>query len=1151
MAETGEQEERFNREKPGGPPSGEKPERKAKKFNVEERDASGRKRVEILKGADEKIREKIRKLRAKRKNEEAQEEEQRRQKIKKQTEKLDVLVKRIEGGEKLSKKELDEMKKLLKLLGTDLWGWIKQYILDGIIDDSPAVRLVKEAAEGDFSSDWIEKAAEKLGFGSHKDLQKQEAEWVEKEGQLPAAERVSAGPSIQALGISLEELKKDAVYFEAIAKNYGEEIKKLDPEDARLARREHEEYQKSERMFSKAVAELESKTLNPEQEAALWQLRNQLREHGKRMGKLLEQHRTIYGPKFYEILDQIDKMELDGTFTELDPRKLKAIELEVDEATKEESRRKRIGAKRKINDLFERIVTEAETDPRQFFQFRGEDYQLWGEFLDRLEAVDSRLYYEYQSWWVARRLFHNLSVLMEQGGDLESLQEATEKMGHSRDRTTIVQRQPGLGAALRFVEKELGSRFADPRTGGLITREALSLEGGEDTIVQSVADRLLELSRAGEVWHGRGEGRYQCLLSKEEAQRVAVLALKISNADMRTADYVAQAPLLPRTDSEYLSSPPFEKVVQTMNPVRYSGERLWRFSDSYETMERLITRMNSLLPTFGTSVGDEFILETVNPQNLTGFGSMYSRSSWRAKVATQRIREGKDLALGLQLLDIKEEAGRLKEAGEEGKEDEIEKDLRKKIWRKVSDRFPSRVLSLLPTLTPELLEEKEFISEKNKKGLKAFAQAKAKTNETYIADIDLIEKSKYSDTEKTAKKKARLEDEEAKQRAEYARFWMIGEKFKIEFPEYPKDGTKEDKDKWVKDCDGKVEEIWDEWRKTQKKLWVLEEVAMRRYSEEIGRKEKEKEMEGKSLTDEERAGIKHEKILEWVGEIASGKEKFGDIHFSEQERELVERLTHFGATSEEKGKKLVGRLAEQKQFDYTPFLDDVLHEETEWGRLGARGYGRRYGDGVSASGAANAMFTLAVGMSEFKDGAGPATRKDLFKYLVEFKRGLSQLKENERQTIMATLACVGVEDLYMVDNWVEGRIFAPLLEKVRFGKHNLKWLGNLLDVPAGFLMAPVGFALDMPLFRISTSAAQRRFGKDAVSMTTKERYKFLRELRPQIGADNFKTLQRLLRAKWVDMALADIKRYWMLALLTISYTMLSEFVSQLEKQGIE
>ena len=154
--------------------------------------------------------------------------------------------------------------------------------------------------------------------------------------------------------------------------------------------------------------------------------REQFRKDSEHAFKFLEPQR-LYSPRFYEVLGKMKKLEYDGVFRRM--RKPTERDGEVLTQAARDQQAERRQAKQSVDGIFNLIVSEAEVDPRQQFNFASEDWQLWGEFLEKVKSGGGMgYYYDYQGWWVARRLFHNLSVTMESGGDLEQLAKSAEIM---------------------------------------------------------------------------------------------------------------------------------------------------------------------------------------------------------------------------------------------------------------------------------------------------------------------------------------------------------------------------------------------------------------------------------------------------------------------------------------------------------------------------------------------------------------------------------------------------------------------------------------------------------------------------------------------------------------------------------------------------
>jgi len=911
--------------------------------------------------------------------------------------------------------------------------------------------------------------------------------------------------------------------------------------------------------------------LTDEGKARLSDLKTELR----RNSKLLAQHfaqRGLYGPHFYETLDQIEKLEIDGVLKRLKP--LTNTELEALQKKEgslryqaEQKLLERREAKRQTAKVFNNILAKAERDPRSQFQFMGEDHQLLDELLDRVEAVDVGTYFEYQSWWLARRFFHSAESELAKGGNPEMLGKAAEAIASSEDRQTIVRMEEGLGVALRQVEKELARVRRNPKHEGRIPFEALAIEGGgEDAIVNRVGQRLYEMSKAGLLFHIDEGGSYQVYYDgEEEARQIAIRAFKVLDADGRPAEFVAQSDLPAQPYALY--SPPREHMVGAMNPVLTRLDRFGEQDEAMETAERLIQGMKELLPRFG--VDEKDLVLFISPSNLMQVGGEWSVSTWRALTVCKKLIEDRNLALAVQYYGVGERAK--KEArGDKRRKDELEGEYKTKVFTDAGKRFPSRMMDLLPASMmrgreqdkggkakkPEILGKeplREGIVEL--KELQPYAKLRARTSTDYQAYEEVVKKQVdkgiISQSEADKKLALRFNQEVVKQAANRAQIFLIRDTLKLaDEPPLPGKGwedlsAKEIED-WKSDSDNWEEAVWKKWDELQEKLFKLEEVVIQKYYQE-SRAKGERGVEFPSVLamvnkirekkGNEIFGIKPEALTE------DQKHLLSTLQFSDEEEKLVERLSLLGGKNETERDEIAKALITQ-EFDYALFLDDVFHEETRWGDVGPRGYSRRFSDMNMAKAAADELIHLMAGTDSLKEG--PATRGGIVEQLTKMYHNLGQIDPEKRQKIVATAAGVLMQDVYMADSWVEGKQLDSL-----YGK--LGPIGSMIKFinPLTYLMGLGGAIADVKIFNRESSVAQRRFGKEAISLTTGERYALINQLRPLIGAENAKVLQKLMKAGLADVAFTYWRQYLLLGLLYWGYATAAEFYNQMKKAPAE
>ena len=345
-----------------------------------------------------------------------------------------------------------------------------------------------------------------------------------------------------------------------------------------------------------------------------------------------------------------------------------------------------------IKPLIEKIIGDAEDDPREGFRMRPGGDILFSELMDAIRTAgptgrnDKQMF---EGEFFARRVVQFIHGEMIRRADPEAL--ATKVGGNlfSEDLDTLMRLEPGLGPARRIVERALAQTRLNPKHEGRIPNTHLNpaLRGAyEPPMVEKiVAEELMGLS-VNDVLFDRDGNPFK--IKQEEAERMAALAMKISNLELRTAEHLSMTALPPRKGGELIKSTPQDKM--RFDIMRFTGERFERYGQGREAIWPIIRRMNQMIqPGVFEKIPDEaFDTWGVNPENFLKIGGIDSASTWRILTATKDIRE-LDLALGVQLY-------------EEGADKTL-------IWGKVGDRLPTVVSRYFATLALKgVVNQEEF-----------------------------------------------------------------------------------------------------------------------------------------------------------------------------------------------------------------------------------------------------------------------------------------------------------------------------------------------------------------------------------------------------------------------------------------------------------
>ncbi|MCH7951626.1 hypothetical protein IH980_02750 [Patescibacteria group bacterium] len=774
-----------------------------------------------------------------------------------------------------------------------------------------------------------------------------------------------------------------------------------------------------------------------------------------------------------------------------------------------------------IKPLFEEIIGDAESDPREGFRMESWGHILFSTLMKKLRdagptGVDEKRRYENLLW--TRRVFSFLNSELIRGGDPEELKGVSGKLLLSEDLDTMSIMEPTLSPALGIVERILAQVRMDPQYKGRIPIDFLipSSHGGyrPPEIEQIVAEGLLAMSDKGVLELG-GEGAER----EKEARRVAALAMKMSNVLLRSAEHVAQTQLAPQKMGELYMSYPFDKVPLRL--LRLGPERFETWGRGREGGKPWLDRLNQFVQSgvHEKIPGDPLDEWGINVENYVKYGGPLSGSHWRSVVATEKQRS-RGVALGVQLYDMGDEAKRLMRRGRKDKsekmkimkrlgikkwdKDTIEDSLKADIWEKVGKRMPTVISRYFPTLSLEALgkdasRDDYFDLRSRLKGREGGAvvqdvdglcdyvkkKVKEKIEDEEIWEV--IEKDVKTDIEsKFVKDKKRDKDREIDKRmeqrkkelmlqvgAEASFTWMLAEQFVVDT----------EKEGWE-------EKVFEQWKELHSKLTVYEEKALRDYVKSDG-------YQKEGLSPEDREKHYKKSVLELVREDELG------LSFSDQEIKVVERLTHLGAKSKGGAKTGAERMA-GVDFSFLPFMEDLVHEEAEWWKIGPRGVSRRIGgDAEFAQNTDRVMTHIDNGLFAPEDRV-VASQGELFKQFTELYGAAQHLAGFEREKLIAAKADTILKNLYQA-----------------------KWWANWF--PGGFI-ADWGGPINIWKPWTMSSKAQLKFGGKALSMTKLEIFQFVNQLRPIIGNEKAGKLLRKHRARAGHVAASLAVEYGPIAL---------------------
>src|SRR3989344_4833770 len=248
-----------------------------------------------------------------------------------------------------------------------------------------------------------------------------------------------------------------------------------------------------------------------------------------------------------------------------------------------------------LKPMFEKIIGDAEDDPREGFRMESWGFILMSELTDAIRRAGPLGRYEklmFENELFARRVVHTIHGEAIKRGDPETLLKIGGGL-FSEDLETLMRLEPGLGPARRLVERVLAQARLNPKHDGRIPFDYLSPElGGEYKLpeVESlVASELMEMSKRKSLEDRDGK---PITMVREEAERIASLALKVSNLEGRTAEHISMTPLPPKS-GEHLISSAQDKL--RFDYLRFTGERFEQYGRGREAILPMIRRMNQMV----------------------------------------------------------------------------------------------------------------------------------------------------------------------------------------------------------------------------------------------------------------------------------------------------------------------------------------------------------------------------------------------------------------------------------------------------------------------------------------------------------------------------------------------------------------------------
>jgi hypothetical protein len=765
-----------------------------------------------------------------------------------------------------------------------------------------------------------------------------------------------------------------------------------------------------------------------------------------------------------------------------------------------------------ISPLFEDIIGDAESDPRQGFQMQSWAHILFNELTESLKEAGTLGANErrrYESFFFARWGFHSLNTAFIRGGNYRELVENSRKLLLGEDLDILMQMVPGMSAAVRETSRVIKRFRMDPKNNGRLPYELFIPHPRKDyeppPLEREVVRSLEELSERGVLRDPEGN---KVKIDKDQAHKISGLAIKFHNITLLTAEEISRTPFKYGA-AELISTHQDEARMDMIRTMKRFGTWTRGREAAFPIARRL---QQFIQPGVWEKIpGNDYDEWGRNPENFLDAGGAFTGSSWRPKETTKQQRD-KGLAKSVEIQFEKK-----------GEEKEKVKD-RVEEWKKVARHNPTAIAEYWPTVVLRKLERGEGddvffdFDERLRRGIiddegvfnvylgrvlenrikeegydeEVIGWVKNDVKAGHIKELSGKDHDEHGGNKEEYDKRWEERRKEVKTQIGGHRsfFWMVGENTgfveKGKMVLYDEKGTKikeftpdkaSEKDiiEWERQVNKK-------WQDLSQRLSVLQEHALQEYLE----KGYETGNEGE-----------YKEILELVEANALG------LEFSDGEKKVVERLTHLGG--KDVGEAGVGaeRLA-SVEFSFIPFTEDIVHEKVDWLDRGPRVISRRYNDMHTYWEQANELFTrITRGLAGSEDKI-VAHRKELIKGLAEFYDKLGHMGADEQFEATAWFANNIVEKLYKEDKW---------------------WLNIPLIGPLWDWGGP--FNLWKPWAK--SSPAQRKFGGQALSMNAVERYQFVNDLRPYIGNEHADKLQKLLKARLGDAIVETVWRWWPLA----------------------
>jgi hypothetical protein len=250
-------------------------------------------------------------------------------------------------------------------------------------------------------------------------------------------------------------------------------------------------------------------------------------------------------------------------------------------------------------------------------------------------------------------------------------------------------------------------------------------------------------------------------------------------------------------------------------------------------------------------------------------------------------------------------------------------------------------------------------------------------------------------------------------------------------------------------------------------------------------------------------------IVERLTQLSAGSSEYEEIKKKKVDRfsdeDLLKKLTSYqvledGFEINRKNREQIRELVAQHmaadvgaermadvEFSFLPFMEDMVHKEAEWWKIGPRGVSRRIGGDADFAAKTDAIMTKIDNGLFGPEDRVVVHRKELAKSMFELYGSAQHMDDKGRRNLIAAKADTIIENLYKADwwaNWLPGGWF-------------LDWGGP--------------FNLWKP--KTLSSNAQRKFGNQALSMTKLEIYSFVNDLRPMIGNELAEKLMKKHRAR--------------------------------------